>query len=431
MRDYSVRVFNAPRVTVATLCCSVLLAGCSAGGTEAESPTPAPGPTSAAGKPTGSGAPADSRVGGIRLGDVDLKNFSYLGGCGFEVPAQPVELRRGKQATKTPEFDDVRSNAELTGSQQVTIDDNRYVLARFACEVGKQRLVSAHLIGSVDGEPADLGIVATGSKITADSDHDQLTFRTRYRTIDDEEGESTGRTSYKIEMSGSTPIRIFGGEDSSKINPAVAELPPHGYDAGLVGIDGYLDDPSESTWLVGLLDKPDRVLTSDTIGGGYEGECLKLSVHTQDGVQLDGGLRSFPDDDAATGTAVDVKPEAKAGTGDRADLSLPIKNQQAGLLVPANGVVPALATVTTRTSDDQLKSPLVVTRAPADAWLDIWRFGAASGSEYPLPIGAFATADGKIAMTGAWYKAPIDESAAAFGMRPLIAPDAAGEKTCG
>lgn len=424
----------APRSTVAALSCLLLLAGCSVGGTKADSPTPASPASSGASRGAGSSAPSASAGpdrGDVHLGDVDLKNFRYLGGCGFEVPAAPIKLKAGKQSDKTPAFHDVRSDASLTGSQQVTIGDRDYVLARFSCEVGDQKMIAAHLIGSVDGKPADLGIVATGSKITADGDDDQLAFQTSYRTIDDEEGEASGKTSYKIEMIGNTPVRIFGGEDGSKIDSAIEKLPPHGYDDGLVGIDGYLDDPADSTWLVGLLDKPGQVLSSDTIGGGYQSECLTTSVYTQAGEKLQGGLRAFPDDDAATGTALDVKPEATASVGHRADLALPIKNQQAGLLIPVNGVVPALATVTTRTSDDQLKSPLVITRAPADAWIDIWRFGAASGSEYPLPIGAFATADGTIAMTGAWYKAPIDESGAAFGMRPLMAPDAAGEKTCG
>ncbi|SDS36973.1 hypothetical protein SAMN04489812_1705 [Microlunatus soli] len=421
-------------MTAVALSCLLLLAGCSSAGTDPESSDPAAPASSAAGKGASSAAPStpgEGDRGDVRLGEVDLKKFSYRGGCGFEVPAEPVTLRDGKQSEKTPGFGGLRSEAELTGSQQVTIDGRDYVLARFSCEVGDQKLVAAHLIGSVDGEPEDLGIVATGSKITADGDDDQLAFETSYRTVEDGDDEATGKTSYKIEMIGNTPVRIFGGEDGSKIDPAVKQLPAHGYDAGLVGIEGYLDDADEATWLVGMLDKPGQVLSSDTIGGGYEGECLTLSVHTQAGEKLDGGLRSFPDDDAATGTALDVKPESEAEPGERSDLSLPVKNQQAGLLIPVNGVVPALATVTTRTSDDQLKSPLVITRAPADAWLDIWRFGAASGSEYPLPIGAFATPDGKIAMTGAWYKAPIDEAGAAFGMRPLVAPEAMGEKTCG
>jgi hypothetical protein len=90
-------------------------------------------------------------------------------------------------------------------------------------------------------------------------------------------------------------------------------------------------------------------------------------------------------------------------------------------------VVPALATLTTQTAGNPLEDPLVTTKAPADAWQDIVRFGALSGSEYPLPFGAFAT-DGKIAMTGAWYAAPIDKASAAYGMRPLADPAAMGEK---
>lgn len=421
-------MLSLPRTTIAALSCLVLLAGCSGGG--ADDPGSSPSPTTSADVPP-STPPSRAKPGNVRLGEVDLKNFTFVGGCGFEVPAPRITLRDGKQATRTPAFDKISSQAKLTGSQQVRIGGTDYVVARFSCRVGDQKLLAAHLIGAVDGKPADLGIVATGTKITVDDDDDRLAFQTSYRKITDDEGESSGQSSYTIRMAGSTPLRVFGGEDASKITSGLQQLPPHGYDAGLVGIDGYLDDPDESTWLVGVLDASRRVLTADTIGGGYEGECLTLEVYTRDGEKIDGGLRAYPDDDAATGTAIDLKKAARAEAGSRAAIELPIKTEQSGLLVPPNGVAPALATVTTRTSDDQLKSPLVITRAPADAWIDVWRFGAASGSEYPLPIGAFATADGKLAMTGAWYNAPIDEGAAAFGMRPVIAPDAVGEKTCG
>jgi hypothetical protein len=111
-------------------------------------------------------------------------------------------------------------------------------------------------------------------------------------------------------------------------------------------------------------------------------------------------------------------------------VTLPLREPISGLLIPANGVVPALATATTETAENPLADPIVTTKAPADAWQDIWRFGAASGSEFALPVGAFAAGDGRIAMTGAWFNAPLDKGNAGFGMRPLVDPAGVGEKTC-
>ena len=421
------RVLSAPRATLAALSCLILLAGCSgtAGRSEGSGPSGRASATSAAGA-----SPTAAPHKNVRLGEVDLKNFSYVGGCGFEVPAPTIKLDDGKQAAATPSFAKVSSVARLTGSEELALNGEDYLLAHLSCKIDGQKFRADHLIGAVDGRPTDLGIVATGSKIRVDTDDRQLSFDTTYRTIDDGPGAASGRSSYTIEIVGRTPIRVFSGERLDAVRDGLRSLPAHGYDAGLVGINAFVDDSSDATWLIGLLDKKNQVLTADTIGGGYQGECLDLTVHTRDGEKIAGGLRAYPDDDVATGTVVDLKSASTSPTGALGTVTVPVKTEQSGLLIPANGVVPALATVTTRTSGDALKSPLVITRAPADAWIDVWRFGAASGSEYPLPVGAFATAAGRIAMTGAWYKAPIKESAAAVGMSPILAPDAAGEQTC-
>jgi hypothetical protein len=233
-------------------------------------------------------------------------------------------------------------------------------------------------------------------------------------------------------MAGVTPVRLFSGEKPSDIDPAIAKLPAHGYDAGLIGISGYVDDPSETSWVIGLLNKPNQALAADSLGGGYSsGVCWVPTIHTQAGEKISYSHLAYAADDKATGTAIDLAKSSQAAVGVRGDVALPIKKDISGLLIPANGVVPALATATTQTADNQLHDAIVDSLAPADAYTDIWRFGAASGSEYPLPVGAFATADGKIAMTGAWFNPPVHKSNAAFGMRPIVNPAAVGEqKTC-
>lgn len=417
---------------------AVALTGCSSGGPAQQSPTPdSPGPSGPArtspapSSSAPSATPSRAVPGDVRIGEVDLANFRYLGGCGWELPAAPVQLKNGKQANQTPAFDGDHSTAKLTGNREITLAGKQYAVAEFSCTVGKDKIVAAHLIGAVDGKPADLGIVATGSKISTSADHDQLRFQTRYRTVKDDQGSASGKASYEITMAGNTPVRLFAGEDSSKIDSAVAKLPAHGYDAGLVGINGYVDDPSETSWVVGLLDKPDRALTAESLGGGYDsGICWKPTTYTQAGERLGHTELAYNGEDNGTGTAIGLAKASKATVGVRGKIGFPIAEDTRGLLIPANGVVPALATATTDTAANGQGDALVTTKAPADALLDIDRFGAASGSEYPLPIGAFGTG-GRIAMTGAWYNAPVSQSDAASGMRPIVDPADLGEQTCG
>lgn len=435
-RGYSVRVtLRGGTIAVALISCAVLGACTSGGGSGSpNSPTATPAPASskpAATAPVPTAAPPKRPLpGDVSLGDLNTKRFTYTGGCGFEIPAAPVKLVDGKQAGKTPGFDGRSSKAEWTDSREVTLGDQQYLIVSLTCTIGHEKLVAAHLIGRDHQQPKDLGIIATGSKITVKVDHDQLDVDADYRTVTDKPGHSTGSTSYKITMAGVTPVRLFRGEKPSDIGPAVAKLPAHGYDAGLVGISGYVDEPSETSWVVGLLDKSDRVLTADSLGGGYgSGICWKPTVYTQAGEKIGHQHLAYNGNDNGTGTAIDLAKASKATVGVRGKITFPVSHDTAGLLIPANGVVPALATATTGTASNGQGDSLVTTKAPADAYLDIERFGASSGSEYPLPIGAFS-ADGRIAMTGAWYNAPVDKGQAASGMRPIVDPADLGEKTC-
>jgi len=347
------------------------------------------------------------------------------------VPTVPVKLINGKQANKTPAFDGRSSTAELTSSKEITLGGQQYLLVELTCMVGHDKIIGMHLIGNADGRPTDLGIVAAGSKIKITEGRDQLGVHVDYRTIADKSGRATGSSSYKITMAGRTPVRLYSGEQPDDVAPAIAKLPAHGYDAGLVGISGYVDSPSETSWVVGLLDKPDQVLTAESLGGGYgSGICWKPTVHTQAGETIGHEHLAYNNHHNATGTSIDLAEPSKATVGVRGTIDFPIKKATPGLLIPANGVVPALASATTGTAANGQGDALVTTKAPADAGLDIDRFGAASGSEYPLPIGAFATSNGKIAMTGAWYNPPVRPSTAASGMRPIVNPSDLGKKTC-
>lgn len=371
------------------------------------------------------------RHGDVSLGDLNTKSFTYAGGCGFEVPAAPVKLINGKQADKTPAFNGRSSRAELTSSKQITLGGQQYLLVELTCTVGHDKIVGTHLIGSAGGRPTDLGIVATGHKITIAEKHNQLGVHVDYRTITDKPARATGTSSYAITMAGLTPVRLYSGEKPGDVGPAIAKLPARGYDAGLVSVSGYVDSPSETSWVVGLLDKPNRVLTAESLGGGYRsGICWKPTVHTQAGETVGHKHLAYNSRGKDTGTSIDLAGSSKATVGVRGAIGFPIRKNTSGLLIPANGVVPALATATTGTAANGQGDALVITKAPADAYLDIDRFGAASGSEYPLPIGAFAAAHGAIAMTGAWYNAPVKPRAAASGMRPIVNPSDLGEKTC-
>lgn len=423
------------------LTASTLLAACSNGDDGAGTPTPTPdGPATVASLPSGSGTGSPSASvpppkapgpGNVSLGDLDTKNFNYAGGCGFELPAPPIALVDGRQKHRTPTFDGHSSAATWSSSTEVTLDGRPYLVVQLRCAVGSTHYVGAHLIGLDGRKPADLGIIATGTRITISAKHDQLAVSTAYPTIKDDHGGPTGHSSYAITMAGLTPVRLYAGEHAAQIDPAIAKLPAHGYDAGLVGISGYADDPSDTSWVVGLLDRPGRVLTAELLGGGYDsGLCWKATIYTQGGEKLGHKHLAYNGNDGGTGTAIDLSAPSKATTGVRGTIDFPVTKATPGLLIPANGVVPALATATTETAANGQGDAVVTTKAPADAVLDIEHFGAASGSEYSLPVGAFATADGKIAMTGAWYNDPVDKSNAAFGMRPIVDPADLGEKTC-
>jgi hypothetical protein len=421
-------VIRARRTIALLIIFCTALVGCSPGGGEPDPDSSGPAkPTGSVAAPTSTPSDGGFQRTDPRLNNLDLRNFEYLGGCGWDVPAAPVELEGGEQQNQTAEVDGQRSTAEFSTSKIVELGEQQFVVAQLSCTVGKQQMLGAHLIGSVEREIVDLGIIATGSKITTSASGGRLKFSTRYRTQGDEEGQASGTASYEIGMVGNTPVRIFDGESAKDIAPAVEQLPPHGYDAGIVAVNGYGEEESDATWGIGLLDEPEQVLSADSLGGGYEGSCWHSTIYTQAGEELSHSQMAYPDDELATGTVIDLSEASKATPGVRGSVTLPVENEVAGLLIPANGVVPALATLTTQKAGNPLEDPLVTTKAPADAWQDIVRFGALSGSEYPLPFGAFAI-DGKIAMTGAWYAAPIDKASAAYGMRPLADPAAMGEK---
>lgn len=403
------------------------LVGCSPDNEQPEpgASEPATTPSAAASSPAGTPGGGFERN-DPKLNNLDLRNFEYVGGCGWDVPAAPVQLKGGKQNNDTPEVDGKASEAEFSTSKIIKLGDQQYALAQLSCTIGDQQLLGAHLIGSVDGKVADLGIVATGTKITTNTSGGKLKINTSYRAQGDDEGKSSGKASYEIAMVGDTPIRIYDGDDVDDVDSAVEELPPHGYDAGIVGITGYGEEKSDATWGIGLLDEPEQVLSADTLGGGYEGMCWHSTIHTQAGEQLSHTHLAYPDDEMQTGTVIDLSEASKATPGERAEIALPVQEETKGLLVPANGVVPALATLTTATAGNPLQDAIVTTKAPDDDWQDIVRFGALSGNEYPLPFGTFAV-EAKVAMTGAWYTEGGQEGAS-LGMRPLIDPATAGEK---
>lgn len=433
--QYSWGVNRAPRTLalLTTLCLG--LAGCGSGETPEQAPSAPATSAPAAGESDASSEvpaqPGGKQRSNPRLATLDVRNFGFRGGCGFEIPAGTVQLKDGKQAGKGGEVNGVRSTAEFSQQQAVGIAGTEYLLVQLSCDIGEEKVLGAHLIGMVDSQPTDLGIVATGTKITTRKSGGKLGFDTTYRTLDDEAGKASGAASYQIAMAGYTPVRIFDGQSADDLDPALEQLPAHGYDAGLVSINGYAEDESDATWNIGLLDAPGRVLTSESLGGGYEGLCWHSTIHTQQNEELGTTAMAFPGDQSQTGTVIDLAEDSEAEPGSRGEVALPVQKPISGLLIPVNGTVPTLATATTQTAGNPLSDPLVTTKAPGDDWLEIWRFGAASGNEYPLPFGAFATADGKIAMTGAWFNEPVDVASAGFGMRPIANADTVGEpKEC-
>lgn len=426
---------RAPRTLALLTTICLGLAGCGAGD-EGPEEAPSSAPTSAVASPTGDSDPSatpkpPNRKANPTLANLDVRNFSYRGGCGFEIPASTVKLKDGRQSGKPTKVNGVSSTAEFSSHRSIGVGGTEYLLVQLSCQIGDEQVLGAHLIGLVDSQPTDLGIVATGSKITTRHSGGELGFDVTYRTLDDQAGKSSGSAEYQVVVSGYTPVRIFDGQSADDLDPAIEKLPAHGYDAGVVSINGYAEDEEDSTWTVGLLDAPGQVLASESLGGGYAGLCWHSTIHTQQGEKLGTTSMAFPGDESQTGSVIALDEDSKAEPGTRGEVTLPVQEPINGLLIPANGTVPALAEVTTQTAGNPLADPLVTTQAPADDWLEIWRFGAASGNEYPLPFGAFATADGRIAMTGAWFNEPVDTAKAGFGMRPVPDPDTVGEpKDC-
>lgn len=338
---------------------------------------------------TGCAGPADGA--GPDIGGIDPRNFVYRGACAAGKPALDTAMVWGEQPSGAGTGDEA-SRAQVVGTRRVRLGApaRHYLLVRLQCSIGGRTATGWHLLGYDGDRPVDLGIVAAAyGPIDIREVDGELQVDHSYRTTADTGPGDSGRTAYRVALTGLTPVRLYGDERLEDVPIEVAEWPADAWRTGIVTVSDQQagDEPVRH---LGVQVDIDTVLAAKPPAGDEEA-CQPVVVQTHTGQRIDsaatagwtgqGGTRvrlSLPSD-APDSTA--VAPWSPTGTG---DLS--------GLLVTGSGLVPALATAGPTGAVGGSGVP-VTSAAPPD---DALEHGASA------PAAVFRDADAAAVLVGAW-----------------------------
>ncbi len=359
--------------------------------------------------------------------------MSYLGGCGWDLPATVIEIRDGRQATKTRSYGGVRSTASVEGRELIEMSGRTYGLVELACEVGRDTLRGYHLVAWQASGPVDLGLIAgNGGPISVKPKADQISVSYRYQTSYDSNAARSGRTSYRVAVVGSTPIRLYGDEDPSDVDPDVADLEPQAWSRGLVGISGYVYEESQTRWTLGVLTQPGQAQLPWALGAA-QSECWTPTVFTQVGERIPYEKMTFTNGpNTQTGTIMRLSKRSAASPGEAQRTTTPLDRTRKGLLVEGQGRVPALAIAEAERTEFAADETIVLSGAPTNELLfGFWFEENANPDENRGPTAAFVSASGAVSMLGSWSHIPFSEGqVAGYGMVGMPDPADRGELEC-
>lgn len=351
-----------PRAAGAALAACCLLGGC-------------------AGPAAGAGAP--------RIGDIDYQNFVYRGGCGWEKPGVDTVMTWDRQTGGAARIGALASRAQVVDTRRVRLGtpSRDYLLVRLQCSIGDSTATGWHLLGFDGSQSVDLGIVAAAyGPIDLRVADGQLAVSHAYRTTRDTGLSDSGRTSYRVAVSGLTPVRLYGDQQPGDIPAEVAHWPANAWRAGLV----TLVEPSAAgpSYHLGVQVDPQTVLTADTLAVGDL--CRPPTTWTHAGQRID-PLEA----EGWTGRNGSlVRLSLPSDAPDLATVGRPVVPPTGGLhglLVTASGIVPALAEVPAATTSGDVR---VTSLAPADVALADSPFGG--------PAAVFRDASGQAVLSGGW-----------------------------
>lgn len=358
--------------------------------------------------------------------------MTYLGGCGWDLPATAITIEAGRQTTKTRRLGNVRSTAKVTDRSLVRLGGETYGLVELTCEVGRDTLHGYHLVAWRSSGPVDLGIIAANlGAISIKPKKDKIAVSYRYQTSYDSNAQRSGRTEYRVAVVGSTPIRLYGRDKRSAVDSAVTALEPQAWAAGIVGVSGYVYEKSQTTWTIGVLTKARQVQLPWALGAP-QSECWIPTVHTQANERIAYRKMVFTDGPRnLSGTIMTLAKSSIAPPGATTSTATPLKHRRKGLLIEAQGRVPALATAEPERTEFSKDETVVFSGVPTDELLFSHWFEIGQDPENNSgPPAAFMSGDGQVLMLGSWSHIPFSEGQiAGYGMVGM--PDPADRRVLG
>lgn len=353
--------------------------------------------------------------------------MSYLGGCGWDLPAAVIEIQDGRQVTKTRSYGGVRSSASVKSHELIELSGRSYGLVELACDVGRDTLSGYHLVAWQTSGPVDLGLIAgNDGPISVKPKADEISVSYRYQTTYDSNAARSGRTSYRVAIVGATPIRLYGEDETSDVGPDVADLEPRAWSRGLVAVSGYVYEESQTSWTLGVLTEPDQTQLPWALGAP-QSECWIPTVFTQAGERVSYEKMMFTNGPREqSGTIMTLSKRSAAPVGKTRSTTTPIDRARRGLLVEGQGRVPALATARPERTEFAADETVVLSGSPTDEMLFAFWFEVNQDpDESRGPTAAFVSPSGAVAMMGSWSHIPFSEGqVAGYGMVGM--PDASG-----
>ncbi|SDB81103.1 hypothetical protein GA0111570_103212 [Raineyella antarctica] len=356
----------------------------------------------------------DAAAVGPAIGDIDYRNFTYRGGCGWEKPALDTLMSWGRQPAVADPADGTASKAQVVATRTVRLGTpaRRYLLVRLQCSIGDATATGWHLLGYDGDRPLDLGIVAAAyGPVDVTEVDGELLVEHAYRSTADGGLSDSGRTSYRVAVAGLTPVRLYGGEQAADIPAGVAHWPGGTWQAGLLTLAASGPDSTTDLHLGVQLD-PLTAVTADTLTGGDLG-CRPMLARTRTGQRIE--PLTTQGWNGQGGAVVHLSlPSDAPDTSRVRHLTEPLGGPLHGLLVTGSGIVPALATASTAGTGVRVGS-----QAPTDDALE--------DSSFTGPTALFRDDTGAAVASGPWSA----DAGAGAPMQPLPDPTLPPGSTCG